>query len=488
MKLCRLLSLAFFLSVGLAATAADWRGKAIYQVFTDRFSLTNAYSADACDVTKNEYCGGTWKGIQSRLDYIQGMGFTAIWISPVTLQVPGGYHGYYQTDLYRLNDHFGTADDLKSLASDLKSRGMYLMVDVVPNHMGWPGCPDTVDYSQLHPFSDASCYHSYCPLLNYDNQTETEVCWLGDCNTEMPDLKTEDSTVATGMQDWIKSLVSNYSIDGLRMDSAKSVNKGFFPGFCAAAGVFCMGEVADGRATYAYAYQDYMDSILDYPLYFAINRTFQQQSDMSDLTYNLELSKNGGSTGSKDNTLLGTFIENHDNPRFPWSTDDMSLVKNAIAFTILSDGIPIIYQGQEQHLAGADDPGCREAIWPTGYNTSTPLYGHIAYLNQMRNFAQSQSSSYLTYKNWVTNYTTDTIMMRNDIVRTILTNQGESGGSYSLTTEGMGFESGETVVEVFTCDKSTANSDGEVNIRMNGGLPRVLFPESSLTGFGMCGY
>jgi alpha-amylase len=88
------------------------------------------------------------------------MGFTAIWISPVTEQLSGdtgdgeAYHGYWQqkmwvactvssrwamlfmtTTRYHLNSNFGTANDLKDLASALHNRGMYLMVDVVANHM-----------------------------------------------------------------------------------------------------------------------------------------------------------------------------------------------------------------------------------------------------------------------------------------------------------------------------------------------------------------
>jgi alpha-amylase len=61
--------------------------------------------------------------------------------------------------------------------------------------------------------------------------------------------------------------------------------------------------------------------------------------------------------------LLGTFSENHDNPRFANYNPDISLAKNVIAFTILADGIPIIYYGQEQHYAGGNDTDNREALW-----------------------------------------------------------------------------------------------------------------------------
>ena len=290
-----------------------------------------------------------------------------VWISPITAQVAGAYHGYYQTDLYSVNSKFGTANELKSLASALHSRGMYLMVDVVPNHMGWAGCHDTVNYHTFKQFNTANHFHSYCEIKDMKNQSQVEKCWLGDCNITMPDIKTDNPQVASQMNSWIKSLVSTYSVDGLRIDSVKNVNKDFFPPWCKSAGVFCMGEVSEGLANYTYPYQQYMDSILDYPLYYAINRVFQKQTNMSDLVVNLAACTENAKDGCKDATLLGTFFENHDNPRFPSFTNDMSLVKNALAFSIMSDGIPVVYQGQEQHFAGGDDPGCREALWLSGY-------------------------------------------------------------------------------------------------------------------------
>jgi alpha-amylase len=284
----------------------------------------------------------------------------------VTAQISEAYHGYYQTNLYTVNSNFGTESDLRSLASAVHARGMYLMVDVVPNHMGWPGCHDTVDFEHFEVFNKPEHYHPYCPINNTANQTEVEDCWLGNCNITMPDLKTENAEVANEMNRWIKSLVANYSIDGLRIDSVKNVNRDFFPPFCQAAGVFCMGEVSEGLANYTYPYQRYMDSVLDYPLFYAINRVFQQKTNMSDLVVNLASCKQDAEDGCRDATLLGTFLENHDNPRFASATKDLSLAENAIAFLILGDGIPIMYQGQEQHFEGGDDPGCREALWLSG--------------------------------------------------------------------------------------------------------------------------
>ncbi len=66
------------------------------------------------------------------------------------------YHGYWAQDIYTINSNFGTAADLKALSAALHARGMYLMVDVVFNHMGYLGCGNCVDYSVFTPFNTVS--------------------------------------------------------------------------------------------------------------------------------------------------------------------------------------------------------------------------------------------------------------------------------------------------------------------------------------------
>jgi alpha-amylase len=81
------------------------------------------------------YCGGSFTGITNHLDYIQGMGFDAVWISPITVNLPQdtadgeAYHGYWQQDLYGINSNFGTASELQDLASALHSRSMVSCTD-----------------------------------------------------------------------------------------------------------------------------------------------------------------------------------------------------------------------------------------------------------------------------------------------------------------------------------------------------------------------
>lgn len=85
------------------------------------------------------------------------------------------------------------------------------MVDIVVNHFAFPGSSNSIDYSRFKPFDDASFYHSFCEVTDYENQAMVEDCWLGDSNVELADVKTEDPRVIDAYHSWISSLVTNYS-------------------------------------------------------------------------------------------------------------------------------------------------------------------------------------------------------------------------------------------------------------------------------------
>ncbi|KAH9829513.1 Glycoside hydrolase family 13 protein, partial [Teratosphaeria destructans] len=378
-----------------AASSDDWRSRSIYQVLTDRFARTDGSTTATCDTADREYCGGSFTGIENHLDYIQGMGFDAVWISPITTQVQGdsadgeAYHGYWQTDLYGVNSHFGTAEELQSLSTALHSRGMYLMLDIVVNHNGFIGSPSDVDYSSFNPFNSESQYHPYCTIDYSDtsNATNIEQCWMGDTTVPLADLRTEDSDVASGYQTWVSQLVANYSIDGIRMDSMMEVDTDFWSGFSGAAGVYIVGEVDNSDISYVCGFQQYLPGVLNYglytPLFSAFSSTSGSMSDLADAVNSVE-------ADCADPSLLGTFSENHDQPRFASATGDLALAQNILAFTLLADGIPIIYEGQEQHYdaeGGSSDPYNREAIWLSGYDTAAPLYALVTTLNTIRKHA-----------------------------------------------------------------------------------------------------
>ncbi len=83
-----------------------------------------------------EYCGGNYRGVVSKLDYLEALGVDALWISPIVFNIEDGYHGYWAENIYELNPRFGTEQDLRDLVRECHDRDIWVMVDVVPNHMG----------------------------------------------------------------------------------------------------------------------------------------------------------------------------------------------------------------------------------------------------------------------------------------------------------------------------------------------------------------
>ncbi|KAJ5772754.1 hypothetical protein N7457_007650 [Penicillium paradoxum] len=494
MKNTFLTAILLLVQVAMGLTPAEWRSQSIYFLLTDRFGREDNSTSAACNVEQRPYCGGSWQGIINHLDYIQGMGFTAIWITPVTKQLPqttaygAAFHGYWQQDIYDVDSHLGTSDDLRALSDALHARGMYLMVDVVANHMGYAGSGNSVDYSVFTPFDSSSYFHSYCLISNYNDQSNVENCWLGDTSVSLPDLDTSQSAVQNIWYSWIADLVSKYSIDGIRIDTVKHVQKSFWPGFNDAAGVYAVGEIFDGSPSYTCDYQNYLDGVLNYPIYYPLLSAFKSSSGSINNLYNMI---NTVASSCADSTLLGNFIENHDNPRFASYTKDLSQAKNVISFLFLSDGIPILYAGQEQQYSGGEDPGNREAIWLSGYSTNAELYQHVATTNRIRRLAVAADSNFVTNKNAPFYQDSNTLAMKKGSggspVITVVSNRGSSGSSYTLWLGGTGYSSGAKLMELYTCTSITVDSNGNAAVPMASGLPRVLVLASSVSGSGLCG-
>lgn len=483
MKLLQFVSL--LAGTATALTAAQWRSQSIYQIVTDRFANDQGTNT-TCN--SGDYCGGTYRGIINKLPYIQGMGFTAIWISPIVKNIDGPtaygspYHGYWAQDLYALNTAFGTGADLNALSSALHDRGMYLMVDVAPNHFAYNGAPSKVDYTKLKPFNDVSYYHPYCPT-DYTNTTSVQQCWAGDAVVSLPDLRTENANVQQGMNSWIAGLVANYSIDGLRLDSAMAANKEFWPGFVNASKVYAIGEVLDGNPTTFGAWQTYMDGMLNYPSFYWIVRAFKSKTGTM-----TELKNNIGwlSTVVSDVTLLGNFIENHDQARFASYTNDTGLTNNAVAFTTFNDGIPVVYYGQEQGFSGAQDPFNREPLWPSLY-TKTAMYTFIGKLNAARAVAIQKDAKYVTTKTNVI-YSDDKVIVlskgsTSSPLLALITNYG-AGASASITVSGV--PPSVSFTDLLTCNVFTSTSVGKIGLTVVNGQPRALYRSDALTGSNPC--
>ena len=118
---------------------------AIYLVVPDRFANGDPRNdtvegyGDAVDrQNKGGRHGGDLKGITEHLDYIAGLGFTQLWPTPLieNRQPRYSYHGYSATDLYRIDPRFGSNDDYRRLVDAARAKGLGVIMDLAPNHIG----------------------------------------------------------------------------------------------------------------------------------------------------------------------------------------------------------------------------------------------------------------------------------------------------------------------------------------------------------------
>ena len=359
-KALKFLSFFSLIILSLSADSDAWKKRAIYQLMTDRFATDNP-NPDPCIVSEMKYCGGNHKGLKNKLDYIKDMGFDAVWLSPIVKNAEGSYHSYHTIDFYDVNEHFGTKQDMKDLVKAMHDKDIYIMLDVVANHVGLVGN----DFRNINPFNSPEHYHDPCTITDWTNYEMVEYCRLAD----LPDLKHENDYVADELLRWIKYMVREYEVDGLRVDTVPEVPRWFWYKFNKACEVFQMGEVFNGNVHYVASYQGPLTATFNYPLYYSINDGFK--GNMTKLHEYLYEKRNV----YPDPTILGVFIGNHDNPRFLYPPDGRTKkqLDNASVFSVFWEGIPIIYYGDEQYFNGGADPGCREALWESNY-TITDLY------------------------------------------------------------------------------------------------------------------
>ncbi|MEE1755206.1 pullulanase-type alpha-1,6-glucosidase [Streptomyces sp. SP18CS02] len=249
----------------------------------DRGGLTGSRLATGYDPTdRGFYQGGDLKGLNDRLDYIKGLGTTAIWLAPIfknqSVQGSGdsasaGYHGYWITDFTQVDPHFGTNEDLEKLIDNAHGKGMKVFFDVITNHTAdvvghqgtsydylskgaFPyltkdGAPfdDTAhaDGTTRFPKTDADSFPR-TPVVAPDKKNLKVPSWLndptmyhnrgdstfaGESSTHgdfvgLDDLWTERPEVVEGMKKIYQRWVRDFDIDGFRVDTVKHVNTGFW--------------------------------------------------------------------------------------------------------------------------------------------------------------------------------------------------------------------------------------------------------------------
>ena len=300
-----------------------------YFVMADRFAngstandtggLTGSRNQTGFDPTdKGFYHGGDLKGLTEKLDYIKGLGTTAIWMTPAFKNRPvqgtgtdasAGYHGYWITDFTQIDPHLGTNDDMLQLIAKAHAKGMKVFFDIITNHTA-----DVIDYAQKKygyistattPYTDAAgnvfdpkavvnspdfptlsaaTSFPYTPVFRTASDATVKVpAWLNDVTlyhnrgdstyagesaeygdfSGLDDLFTENPKVLNGFIDVYNTWV-DYGVDGFRIDTVKHVDVQFWQKFSPAViahakakgnkDFFMFGEVYDSNPAYMSTY------------------------------------------------------------------------------------------------------------------------------------------------------------------------------------------------------------------------------------------
>ena len=281
---------------GRHSLRAPVTGESFYFVMADRFENGSAANdrglIDSDDrlvhgfdpTARGFYQGGDLKGLLDRIDYIRGLGTTAIWLTPSFKNKPvqledgpsAGYHGYWITDFTQIDPHLGTNADLRALVDATHARGMKVFFDIITNHtadvIGYGAdkrlpyvSKDDVPYrtafqrpfddrdyagTGTFPALDREVSFPYVPTVDADEPVK-EPDWLNDVTLYhnrgdttfvgensyygdffgLDDLFTEHPRVVRGMIDIYKTWIREMGIDGFRIDTMKHVDDEFWRAF-----------------------------------------------------------------------------------------------------------------------------------------------------------------------------------------------------------------------------------------------------------------
>ncbi|HKA88597.1 MAG TPA: alpha-amylase family glycosyl hydrolase [Haliangiales bacterium] len=427
-----------------------WEEQVIYMVMIDRFAdgdptNDNQHKGEYDPTSLDKYSGGDLQGIINQLDYIQGLGATAVWITPPVanmwwdpLQQSGGYHGYWARHLKKVDEHAGTLETYKALSDALHQRGMYLIQDVVPNHMGNffqyshynpadvtqgfvknvnaapTSKPEQSPFDQddvTDPVQRAAAIYHWTPAITDYNDPNQELNYQV---SDLDDLNSENPVVRTALRDSYGYWINEVGVDAFRVDTAKFVphdfwNDFFYSAEAAAPGIMnvakstgrnnflAFGEVFEVPAplsdTLEHKVASFLgtpakpelSSVLAFPLYGEIERVFATGAPTSYMTY--RLGRMMDTSLYPNPYILPTFIDNHDVRRFLSITSPTGEdLLQALAFLFTVPGIPIIYYGTEQGFTET-----RQAMFAGGYkstgdsyNTNNAVYQRIKKLAALR--------------------------------------------------------------------------------------------------------
>ena len=347
-----------------------WQDETVYFLMIDRFNNGDQSNDTEVEVNDpNGYHGGDFQGVIDQLDYIKGMGFTTISLTPIFANADGGYHGYWVNDFYKTDEHFGSLALFKKLVDEAHKRDMKVIIDFVVNGVG-----------SSHPWlSDSTKKDWFKPQQGEVNEQ----------NKTLAKLNQENSEVKKYLVDMGKWWIEETDIDGYRLESISDVPTSFWIDFTKEVksvkkDFYLLGEVRTNNPDDIAAYVETgMDGFVDYPLNEELRKVFPKPNQSFSALFTM---------GERNEALysnpylMGTFMDNHHTVRF---TRD-AITKNehpgprwkqALTYLYTTPGIPIIYYGSEIALDGGDSPDNRRQM---NFRTDKELTDYMTKLGEVR--------------------------------------------------------------------------------------------------------
>jgi alpha-amylase len=375
----KLLLIPFLLFYALPISAAEkeeknWQEELVYNVVVDRFHNGNPHNngADVDPYNPLAYHGGDIEGVINKLDYLQDMGFTTIVLSSIVANEAGGYAGDLIQDHKKVDEHFGSMEDLKRLVNEAHKRDMNVMLEFVANHVG-PNHPWIKDESKKDWF------HEKAELTNEQNEANRLKGWYNG----LPDLATDNPETRDYLIDTAKMWVSETNIDGYYIEHADTVDTEFWRLFNAELKkmnehFYLVGSLLDNQDERVISYSAAgFDSLLNKQFYKEASDMFAHvDQPFTSVTKVVEESSNTLSTFiDSDNTIRFTrkALENHQHPGIR--------LKMAFSYMYTIPGTPVVYYGTEIAIDGGKPPENRPLM---NFQADEELIDYIGKLSTIR--------------------------------------------------------------------------------------------------------
>lgn len=336
-----------------ALPLSSFEGQVIYQVMPDRFFDGNAgNNAGVNRADPRAWHGGDLAGLTQKLPYIQKLGATAVWLTPVYAQQTANsfgtapYHGYWPADFRAVDPHFGTLADFRAFVDGAQGAGMRVVLDQVINHYGYEAAAVKLRPAWFN--TQAQCN------ATANKDVDCALAGLPDLRQSTPQVR----ELLLGNADFWRE----QGVNAFRYDAIKHVEGPFLNDLLdsdRAAGTWTLGEWFDAdTGTVADWQKAGFDSLFLFSLQDAMKRSVMGGQSLGAVRAVLERQGELPRPGE-----VALFLDNHDVPRFAqgslFEDEGRARTRYGLRALMTLRGVPVIWQGTEIALRGGPDPDNR---------------------------------------------------------------------------------------------------------------------------------